>query len=141
MGPDPTRLELTFDPQRGWPAFDPTQRDFFDPKEKKLKYLTYLREIFQTQTINGWPYLIQNEQLKIDPTQPRSKNLYLDPSLGTITARTCHRSYILTVSTSVLISLLIFTCIAPVWGGVVTNCRKKNPNLRQKNRTTKKPNL
>jgi len=35
--------------------FDPTQRDFFDPKEKKLKILGFLREIFQTlaQTKDG----------------------------------------------------------------------------------------
>jgi len=35
--------------------FDPTPRDFFDLKGKKLKTLTFLEEIFQiqTQTING----------------------------------------------------------------------------------------
>jgi len=30
--------------------FDLTRRDFFDPKKKKLKNLTFLGEIFQTQT-------------------------------------------------------------------------------------------
>jgi len=30
--------------------FDPTRRDFFDPKGKKLKIFTFLGEIFQTQT-------------------------------------------------------------------------------------------
>jgi len=35
--------------------YDPTQRDFFDPKGKKLKNLTFLGEIFQTQTIDGLP--------------------------------------------------------------------------------------
>jgi len=46
-----------------WVLFDPTQRDFFDPKGKKLKKLTFLGEIFQTQTINGSPDLGQ----KFDP--------------------------------------------------------------------------
>jgi len=33
--------------------FDPTQRDFFDPKGKKLKNLGFLGEIFKTQTKDG----------------------------------------------------------------------------------------
>jgi len=69
-GPDPTRAY--FWPatnkklSRLWPQdcltpvlSDPTRRDFFDPRGKKLKNLTFLGEIFQiqTQTINGWPDL------------------------------------------------------------------------------------
>jgi len=38
-----------------WVLFNPTQRDFFDPKGKNMKILTFLGEIFQiqTQTIDG----------------------------------------------------------------------------------------
>jgi len=59
MGPDPTRAYF-------WPAvkkeantpltrviFDQAQEIFFDPK---LKNLMFLGKIFQTQTIDGWPY-------------------------------------------------------------------------------------
>jgi len=41
--------------------FDPNLRDFIDPKGKTLSNLTFLGEIFLTQTINGL-------------TQPGSKN-------------------------------------------------------------------
>jgi len=60
MGPDPTRAYF-------WPAvsksqvlFDPTRRDFFWSEGKKLKNLTFLGKIFQTQkrTIDGWPDMI-----------------------------------------------------------------------------------
>jgi len=51
--------------------FDLTQRDFFDPKRKKLKNLTFLGDIFQiqTQTISGLP----------NPT--RATKNWPDPSL------------------------------------------------------------
>jgi len=32
-----------------WVLFDPTRRDFFDPKGKKLKNLGFIGEILQTQ--------------------------------------------------------------------------------------------
>jgi len=43
---------------------DPTQRDFFRPDWKKLKNLTVLGEIFQTQTMDA-----------ADPTQPKQQKL------------------------------------------------------------------
>jgi len=82
MGPDLTQAYF-------WPAenkrptrlrlgYFPTRRDFFDSKGKKLKNLTFLREIFQiqTQTIYGWP---NPSHKKL--TQPGSKIFDLDPSL------------------------------------------------------------
>jgi len=33
----------------------------------------FLGEIFQTQTMDGWPDLTQPEPQKIDPTQPTPK--------------------------------------------------------------------
>jgi len=33
--------------------FDLIRRDFFEPKGKKLKFFTFLGEIFQIQTINS----------------------------------------------------------------------------------------
>jgi len=76
MGPDATQAYF-------WPAvitrlthiFDPTQRDFFDLKGKKLKNLVFLGEIFQnqTQTIDCWPD--STRATKIDLTQPESKIL------------------------------------------------------------------
>jgi len=43
------------DPPLTLELFDPTQKDFYDPKGKKLKNLTFLEEIFfiQTKTIDG----------------------------------------------------------------------------------------
>jgi len=50
-----TSLLLT----RSWPRYFLTRRDFFWPKGKKLKILAFLGNIFQTQTIDGWPDLTQ----------------------------------------------------------------------------------
>jgi len=54
MGPDPTHTLDANQPLTRVP-FVPTRRYFFDPKGKKLKNLTFLVEIFQTQTLDGWP--------------------------------------------------------------------------------------
>jgi len=46
---------------RPWRGYFLTRPEeiFFDPKVKKMKNLTFLGEIFQTQTIDGWPNLIR----------------------------------------------------------------------------------
>jgi len=55
---DPTRAYFwpEDDQSLTWVLFDRTQRDFFDPKVKKLKNLRFLGEFFhtQTQTKVGW---------------------------------------------------------------------------------------
>jgi len=53
--PDPNILLTRSKEIRSQPIFDPTQSRFFDPKGKKLKNLGFLREIFLTQTKDGWP--------------------------------------------------------------------------------------
>jgi len=57
-------------PTRLWPGFFLTQPEeiFFEPKGKKLKNLALLVEIFQTQTINGWPNLTRPKPQKINST-------------------------------------------------------------------------
>jgi len=75
MGPDPTWAYF-------WPAVikrltqlrpgyfsTRPEETFFDPKGKKLKKLTFLGEIFQTQTqtINGWPDLSHKKLTWPDP--------------------------------------------------------------------------
>jgi len=64
---DITRIQAKnpfFDPR--WEmGLDPTRRDFFWLEGKKLKNLTFLGEIFQTQTIDGLP----------DPTQVKIPSL------------------------------------------------------------------
>jgi len=55
IGPDPARAYIWPDLPLTQVLFDLTRSDFFYPKCKKYKNLTFLGEIFQTQTIDGWP--------------------------------------------------------------------------------------
>jgi len=63
-GPDPTQPDQAYfwhaENKRStciWPGYFLTwlEEIFFDPKGKKLENLMFLGEIFQTQTMNGWP--------------------------------------------------------------------------------------
>jgi len=82
--PDPTRAyfwpAVNKRPTRLWPGYFPTRPEaiFFDPKEKKLKNLTFLAEIswILNQTINGRP---DPSHKKL--TRPGSKIFDPDPSL------------------------------------------------------------
>jgi len=54
--------------------FDLTRRDFFLPEGKKFENLMFLREIFQTQTIDGWPKT--GKKFYPDPSRTRKTHFF-----------------------------------------------------------------
>jgi len=83
MGPDPSLL-LTRSKKEADPALtrilsDLTRSNFFYPKGRKLKNLTFLGDIFeiQTHTTNGWPD--PTRATKIWPDLTRVKKFWPGP--------------------------------------------------------------
>jgi len=78
--PDQTRPEQTF---------DLTCWDFFDPKGKKLINFGFLGKIFQTQTIDGWPYrwALTRPELNLPAVNKRPTCLRPDPKRFFLTRR------------------------------------------------------
>jgi len=95
--PDPTQAYIwpavNKRPTFLWPRYFLTRPEdiFFDSKGKKLKNLTFLGEILQTQTINGWP----------NPTGPEPQKIDSDPSL-----HICHLLTLVKFSTWLLFNVL-----------------------------------
>jgi len=66
-----TRSKYESDPSLTWVLYDPTRRDFFYPKGKKMKNLRFLGEIFRLKPKMADP--TQHEQQKLTLPDPGQK--------------------------------------------------------------------